>query len=164
MKELTLVMAYRDLGPRDGRGRIINIASMYGIVAPNSRLPHTSYTASKHGTYTSALTSPHSSSRAKQLHPRDLAVVGLTRGDANSYADYNIRINAICPGYIETPLIKNAMDMSRDSPLQQDLDRAPLRRIGTMEEIADSIVCLASPMNSYMQGAVTVVDGGFTSN
>ncbi|KFH46309.1 3-oxoacyl-[acyl-carrier-protein] reductase-like protein [Hapsidospora chrysogenum ATCC 11550] len=139
-EELAVMVKQEDLGPRDGRGRIINIASMYGIIAPNSRLPHTAYTTSKH------------------------AVVGLTKGDANAYADYNIRINAICPGYIGTPLVKGAMDMSRDGPLQQDLDRAPLRRIGTMEEIADSIVCLASPMNSYMQGAVTVVDGGFTSN
>lgn len=113
---------------------------MYGLVAPNARMHHTSYTVSKH------------------------AVIGLTKGDANSYADYNIRINAISPGYIETPLIKSAMAFSKGSPLQDDLDRAPLRRIGQMEEIADSIACLASSMNSYMTGSTTVVDGGFTSN
>lgn len=113
---------------------------MYGLVAPNARLRHTAYTTSKH------------------------AVIGLTKGDANAYADYNIRINAISPGYIETPLIKAAMAFTKGSPLQDDLERAPMRRIGQMEEIADSIVCLASSMNSYMTGATTVVDGGFTSN
>ncbi|KAI6781279.1 3-oxoacyl-[acyl-carrier-protein] reductase-like protein [Emericellopsis cladophorae] len=138
--ELAAMVKQEDLGPRDGRGRIINIASMYGLVAPNSRLSHTSYTTAKHG------------------------VVGLTRGDANAYADYNIRVNAIAPGYIETPLVEAAMAMTAGTPLMDDLARAPMRRIGSMEEIADSIVCLASRMNSYQTGAVTVVDGGFTSN
>lgn len=132
---------------------------MYGIVAPNSRLPHTAYTTSKHGMYCRMACILLSG-----VDDIFSAVIGLTRADANAYAGYNIRINAISPGYIETPLIKAEMEMGGDSPLQADLDRSPLRRIGTMEEIADSIVCLASPMNSYMQGAVTVVDGGFTSN
>lgn len=91
-------------------------------------------------------------------------VVGLTKGDANAYADFNIRINAICPGYVETPLIKAGMDTTRDSPLHADLERTPLRRLASMEEIADAIVWLSSPMNSYAQGSTLVVDGGFTSN
>lgn len=93
-----------------------------------------------------------------------LGVIGLTKGDANAYADFNIRINAISPGYVETPLVKAHMDLTPDGPLSSDIERTPLRRMCTMEEIADSIVWLASPMNSYMQGAVSVVDGGFTSN
>ena len=113
---------------------------MYGLVAPSRKLSHTAYTVAKHG------------------------VIGLTRGDANAYADYNIRINAISPGYVATPLIKAVMETSKGSPLDLDVQRTPLQRLCTMEEIADSIACLASPMNSFMQGSVTVVDGGFTSN
>lgn len=69
-------MCTRDLGLREGRGRIINVASMYGVVAPCHTMAHTAYAAAKHG------------------------VVGLTKGDANSYGRQGIRINAICPGYV----------------------------------------------------------------
>ncbi|CAM1510094.1 Fc.00g004290.m01.CDS01 [Cosmosporella sp. VM-42] len=135
--ELTLS---RDLGPRTGRGRIINVASMLGLVATNPRLSHTAYSTSKHG------------------------VIGLTKGDANSYGDQGIRINAICPGYVETPLLLESMAQDPDSPLAGEIARTPLKRLAKMEEIADSIVVLASPMSSFMQGASLVVDGGFTSN
>lgn len=91
-------------------------------------------------------------------------VIGLTKGDANAYASFNIRINAISPGYVETPLIKAGMDMAKDSPLHADLARTPLGRMASMEEIADAIVWLSSPMNSYAQGSTLVVDGGFTTN
>jgi NAD(P)-dependent dehydrogenase (short-subunit alcohol dehydrogenase family) len=92
------------------------------------------------------------------------AIIGLTRGDANAYASFNIRINAISPGYVETPLIKAVMSSSTDSPLHKDLARTPLGRMASEEEIADAIVWLSSPMNSYAQGSTLVVDGGFTTN
>lgn len=114
---------------------------MYGLVAPAGTMHHTAYAAAKHG------------------------VLGLTKGDANSYGgEHAIRINAICPGYVETPLIKARMEMNSDSPLTLDIARTPLRRMCTMEEIADAIVFLASPMSSFMQGAGLVADGGFTTN
>lgn len=88
----------------------------------------------------------------------------MTKGDANSYGDLGIRINAMCPGYVETPLLLQSMEQDTNSPLAAEIARTPLKRLATMEEIADSIVLLASPMSSFMQGASLVVDGGFTSN
>ena len=52
-----------------------------------------------------------------------LTVLGLTKGNANSYADYQIRINAICPGYLATPLIKAQIDKGSDGPLAAAADR-----------------------------------------
>jgi hypothetical protein len=95
---------------------------------------------------------------------RLLGIIGLTKADANSYGPLGIRINAICPGYVETPLLTNIMSRDPASPLAVDLSRTPLKRLATMEEVADAIVLLASPMNSYMQGASMICDGGFTSN
>ncbi|KAJ3522582.1 hypothetical protein NM208_g12794 [Fusarium decemcellulare] len=139
-EELAVMVKQEDLGPRDGRGRIINVASMYAIVAPSNHLAHTAYTTAKHG------------------------VIGLTKADANSYGGVGIRINAICPGYVETPLLKRMMEQDPNSPLAADLARTPLKRLATMEEVGDAIVLMASPMNSFMQGASMVCDGGFTSN
>ncbi|EPE04495.1 short chain dehydrogenase reductase family oxidoreductase [Ophiostoma piceae UAMH 11346] len=137
-EEICVMRNQDDLGPRDGRGRIINTASMYGIVA-GATLAQTAYSAAKHG------------------------VIGLTKGDGNTYGPENIRINAICPGYVATPLLLNNMSLDPDSPLNKDIARTPLRRLCTMEEIADSITFLASPMSSFMQGAALLVDGGFTT-
>ncbi|KAB5566953.1 3-oxoacyl-reductase [Coniochaeta sp. 2T2.1] len=139
-EELAVMVGQEDLGPREGRGRIINVASMYGLVAPCHTMHHTAYAAAKHG------------------------VVGLTKGDANSYGRKNIRINAICPGYVETPLIKASMSLDDGSPLALDIERTALRRMAMMEEIGDTITFLASPMSSFMQGSALVADGGFTSN
>lgn len=132
---------------------------MYGIVAPSNRLHHTAYATSKHG---EAQTRPESV--PQWLTNALIGVIGLTKADANSYGGVGIRINAICPGYIRTPLLEDNMSQDADSPLQADLSRTPFKRLATMEEIADSIVIMASPMASFMQGAAMVVDGGFTTN
>ncbi|KAH8906170.1 3-oxoacyl-reductase [Coniochaeta sp. PMI_546] len=139
-EELGVMLGQEDLGPREGRGRIINVASMYGLVAPCHTMAHTAYAAAKHG------------------------VIGLTKGDANSYGRQNIRINAICPGYVETPLIRASMSLDSGSPLALDIERTPLKRMATMEEIGDTIMFMASPLSSFMHGAALVADGGFTSN
>ena len=163
MMQLELVMILRisrDLGPRDGRGRIVNVASMLAVVAPCNRMAHTAYTTSKHGT------DPERLQLETQCFSRLtlVGVIGLTKADANSYGSMGIRINAICPGYVETPLLRNTMAQDPNSPLAADLARTPLKRLATMEEVGDSIVLMASPMNSFMQGASIVCDGGFTTN
>ncbi|KAM0274950.1 hypothetical protein ACHAQH_007718 [Verticillium albo-atrum] len=136
--ELKAMLEQEDLGTRIGRGRIINVASMYGLVAPAHHLAHTAYTTAKHG------------------------VLGLTRADANTYGPKGVRVNAICPGYVETPLVQKAMSTAADSPLANDIARTPLQRMMQMEEVADCIAFLASDMSSAMQGAALVADGGFT--
>lgn len=73
-----------DPPPRGNRGVIVNVASMLGLVASSPETPAVAYTSSKHG------------------------VVGLTRTDATMYASRGIRVNAICPGYVATPLLKEA--------------------------------------------------------
>ncbi|KXJ86805.1 3-oxoacyl-reductase [Microdochium bolleyi] len=137
--ELEVMRAQEDLGPRVGKGRIINIASMYGLVAPGAPMHHAAYAASKHG------------------------VVGLTKADGNSYGPEGVRINAICPGYVKTPLLTGAMAQDPDSPLARDIGSTPLRRMAEMEEIGDAIALMASPMAGFMQGAAVVFDGGFTT-
>jgi NAD(P)-dependent dehydrogenase (short-subunit alcohol dehydrogenase family) len=84
--------------------------------------------------------------------------MGLTKTDAIFYAPQQIRINAICPGYIGTPLLKSA---SAAGAMDLELKKVPMGRLGEMEEIADSIVFLASPMSSFMCGTGLIVDGYF---
>ncbi|ODA79555.1 hypothetical protein RJ55_05149 [Drechmeria coniospora] len=88
------------------------------------------------------------------------AILGFTKADANAYAPDKIRINAICPGYVATPLTLCA---PADSPIHEHVAQTPMQRMAMPEEVADSIVFLASPMSSFMHGAGLVVDGGFTS-
>ncbi|RFU77004.1 short-chain dehydrogenase reductase sdr [Trichoderma arundinaceum] len=134
-----LTLAARDLGVRRGRGAIINVSSMYGVVGPLFPIHQTAYSAAKH------------------------AVVGMTKADASSYAGTNIRINAICPGYIETPMIKGGTaSLVQGHPLHSHVQNTPLKRLGLPEEIADSIVFLASPLSSYVNGFGLVADGGYT--
>jgi NAD(P)-dependent dehydrogenase (short-subunit alcohol dehydrogenase family) len=83
----------------------------------------------------------------------------MTRADAIAYAGDGIRINCINPGYVVTPLLESA---TGTDVMKRELERTPMGRFANMEEIADSIVFLASPMSSYMAGACLVVDGGFT--
>jgi len=137
--ELGAMVGQEDLGPRVGRGKIINIASMYGLVAPLPPMHHAAYTASKHG------------------------VIGLTRSDGNSYGPSGIKVNAICPGYVKTPLTERVMAQDPDSPLARDISSTPLQRIAEMEEVGDAIALMASPMAGFMQGAAMVFDGGFTT-
>jgi NAD(P)-dependent dehydrogenase (short-subunit alcohol dehydrogenase family) len=105
---------------------------MLGTTASAPITPATAYTASKHG------------------------VMGLTKTDAIYYAPQHIRINAMCPGYIGTPLLKTH---ALGSAMESELARVPMQRFGEMEEIADSIAFLASPMSSFMCGQGLVVDG-----
>ncbi|EUC50684.1 hypothetical protein COCMIDRAFT_21986 [Bipolaris oryzae ATCC 44560] len=121
---------------RSYRGSIVNVASMYGVVAPPLNVPATAYATSKH------------------------AVVGLTKSDALAFAHKGIRINAISPGYVLTPLVRETM--SKGDMIEQERLKVPIRRYSEMEEIGDCVAFLHSDAASYMIGANLVADGGYT--
>ena len=110
-------------------GRIVNITSVAGLVGSARQV---NYSASKAG------------------------IVGLTKALAKEVADYNITVNAVAPGYIETDMT-DAIDEKRRLDLQKQI---PLGRFGHPEEIARVVTMLLSEVGSYMTGQVIVVDGG----
>jgi NAD(P)-dependent dehydrogenase (short-subunit alcohol dehydrogenase family) len=118
---------------RQGGGAIVNCSSIGGIRGDRG-IP--SYTASKHG------------------------VIGLTRAAALEYAAKGIRVNAVCPGTIDTPFARTAFkDEKEFAALSKSL---PIGRIGKPEEIASVVLWLCSPGASYVVGHALVVDGGQT--
>lgn len=90
------------------------------------------------------------------------AVLGLTRAMALDYAQDGIRVNCICPGTIDTPMLHWAANLAPDpESVIRTCDRMhALGRIGKPEEVADAILYLVSPMSSFITGAALVVDGG----
>ena len=118
-------------------GSIINIASV-----------HARITAPKHFPYAAAKS----------------ALVGLTRNLALDYAPYNIRVNAICPGWVRTALVQGWFDQQIDPKAAEDrvLSFQPLQRIGTPEEIANFVAFVASDEASFITGAELVIDGGMS--
>ncbi|KAI1859613.1 uncharacterized protein JN550_011921 [Neoarthrinium moseri] len=119
-----------ELHRNGSRGTIVNVASIAGFLAmPSLSL----YTMSKH------------------------AVIGLTRSDALDYAKDGIRVNAICPGYIDTPLNTST---NREF-LKERIATIPARRLASPGEIADSITFLAGERSTYITGTSLVVDGGY---
>ncbi|KAK6077833.1 short-chain dehydrogenase reductase [Seiridium cupressi] len=117
------------------RGAIVNIASQLGIVA---RPGAAAYCASK------------------------AAIINMTRSDAIDYSQDGIRVNCVCPGVIETPMTTSSEDMKE--MLKPAIDIAPMRRMGTPEEVANAVLFLCSPEASFIQGHALVVDGGYTIN
>ncbi|KAK8033994.1 3-oxoacyl- reductase [Apiospora rasikravindrae] len=159
-KEELAIMVEQEIpssSPREGRGCIINVASIYGLVAHDTAV---AYTAAKHG-------KQHTAEVFLKGHPQadHEGVVGLTRADALRYGPQGIRINAIAPGFTETPLLTNPMrrDPATAAALTVNIEMAPMGRMATVEEIADCIVFLASPMSSFVHGSVLVADGGYTA-
>ena len=115
-----------------GGGAIVNIASILGLVGM-AQTP--AYSAAKGG------------------------VVQLTKVAALEYASRNIRVNCICPGIIDTPMLQGVPAAGR----QQLVERQPIGRLGRAEEIAATAVFLASDASAFTTGAVFAVDGGFTA-
>lgn len=90
------------------------------------------------------------------------AVLAMTRQMAADYAKENIRFNSLCPGFIDTPFNRGfEIQMGGREKLDEYVDATiPMRRFGTVEEIADGIVFLASNRSSFMTGHALVIDGG----
>lgn len=119
---------------KQGGGVVINTASALSLTVLPGSSP---YNASKH------------------------AVAGLTKTCAVEYGAHNIRINAICPGVIRTPLLEKHPDLPA---LEKSLlPLHPIGRLGTVQEVADVILWLASDKASFVHGALVTVDGGWTA-
>jgi NAD(P)-dependent dehydrogenase (short-subunit alcohol dehydrogenase family) len=118
-----------------GSGAIVNCSSLGGLVGLPGRA---AYHASKHG------------------------VIGLTRSAALEYAPRGIRINAVCPGTIETPMVAD-MISSGELDLDTAIANQPIGRLGQAEEIAAAVLWLCSPGASFVVGVPLPVDGGYTA-
>lgn len=119
---------------KQGSGAIVNCSSIGGLIGLPGRA---AYHASKHG------------------------VIGLTKSAAMEYADQGIRINAVCPGTIETPMVTKML-ATQPEAMEEILKSQPIGRLGRPEEIASAVLWLCSPGSSFVIGHALVVDGGFT--
>jgi NAD(P)-dependent dehydrogenase (short-subunit alcohol dehydrogenase family) len=81
---------------------------------------------------------------------------------ANDLAKYNVRVNSICPGFVDTPMTEGVQE--DDAFMEHIIDQTPLERLAEPEEIASVAVFLASEEASYMTGTNIPVDGGWTSH
>jgi NAD(P)-dependent dehydrogenase (short-subunit alcohol dehydrogenase family) len=119
-----------------GSGAIVNCSSIGGLIGLPGRA---AYHASKHG------------------------VIGLTKSAALEYAPRGIRINAVCPGTIDTPMVADMLEKQADA--MKDIMRdQPIGRLGRSDEIAAAVLWLCSPGASFVLGVALPVDGGFTAH
>ena len=93
------------------------------------------------------------------------ALVGMTRSIAADYSSAGIRVNAVCPGCIDTAMMQDFFNKLDEETARRELARlgGPMGRLGTVEEVADLVLFLASDEASYITGAAYTVDGGFTA-
>jgi NAD(P)-dependent dehydrogenase (short-subunit alcohol dehydrogenase family) len=119
-----------------GSGAIVNCSSLGGLVGQAGRA---SYHATKHG------------------------VIGLTKSTAMDYAARGIRVNAVCPGVIDTPM---NVHMAKEQPeaIAAILRDQPIGRLGSADEISDAVLWLCSPAASFVIGVALPVDGGFVAH
>ncbi|WHY61050.1 3-hydroxybutyrate dehydrogenase [Cytobacillus firmus] len=124
-------------------GRILNMASINGLVGFAGKA---AYNSAKHG------------------------VIGLTKVAALEAAEHGITVNAICPGYVDTPLVRNQLNdlaKTRNVPIEKALEEViyplvPQKRLLTVEEIADYAIFLAGDAAKGITGQAAVIDGGYT--
>src|SRR5881396_3686495 len=119
-----------------GTGAIVNCSSLGGLVGLPGRA---SYHASKHG------------------------VIGLTKSAALEYAPRGIRINAVCPGAIETPMVRD-MIAKEPETMKEITKEQPIGRLGQPEEVASAVLWLCSPGAGFVIGHALSVDGGYTAH
>lgn len=89
-------------------------------------------------------------------------IIGLTKSAAREVASRRIRVNAVAPGVIDTPMLGQA-DKSREQLMREISGHTPLNRMGTADEVAQVILFLLSPASSFTTGSVYTVDGGMLS-
>lgn len=116
-----------------GGGIVLNVASMAGL---NGAPGIGGYCAAKH------------------------AVVGLTKTAALEFGALGVRVNAICPFFVPTPLV---MDIAEPEKLDGFTERNPMKRMGTVDEIVSVMIAMLDPNSSYLNGQAIPVDGGFSS-
>jgi NAD(P)-dependent dehydrogenase (short-subunit alcohol dehydrogenase family) len=119
-----------------GSGAIVNCSSLGGLVGQAGRA---SYHATKHG------------------------VIGLTKSAAMDYAPRSIRVNAVCPGVIDTPMSSDMIENQPDA-MKEVIRDQPIGRAGRPEEVAAAAIWLCSPAASLVLGVALPVDGGFTAH
>ncbi|MFD4653520.1 glucose 1-dehydrogenase [Streptomyces sp. NPDC058441] len=121
---------------QQGSGAIVNCSSLGGLVGLPERA---AYHASKHG------------------------VIGLTKSAAVEYAPKGIRINAVCPGVIDTPMVADMLEGQAEA-MAEIMKQQPIGRLGRAEEIAAAVLWLCSPAASLVVGVALPVDGGYTTS
>jgi NAD(P)-dependent dehydrogenase (short-subunit alcohol dehydrogenase family) len=119
-----------------GHGNIVNIASVAGL---RSAPMIAAYSATKH------------------------AVIGITKSAAVEYARKNIRINAVCPSFIDTDMVRRTLSLMDETGQRAIVGANPMKRLGEVDEIANAIVWLASNESSFMTGHTMTLDGGMTA-
>lgn len=137
---LTCILAAKPLF-RDGRGSIVNNASIWGIVAPDPR------------TYLDLKNEP-----SLLIPPAKAAIIQLTKYLSVSLATEGIRVNALAPGWFPQ---KRGPDNA--AYMEQVINRIPMGRIGTPDELVGAVIFLLSDASSYVTGQQIIVDGGYTA-
>ena len=130
-----MTRAFANIMKKNNYGRVINIASMYGLVG-NSEIPTIAYHSSKGG------------------------VVNFTRAAAAELAPYNITVNTICPGYFYTELTTAVLDTDQFQEFAKN--HVPMKRYGKEGELNAGAIFLASDEASYVTGIILPIDGGYT--
>ncbi|TGN65062.1 SDR family oxidoreductase [Nocardioides eburneiflavus] len=131
-----VLLLCQEAGPQllDGGGKVVNVASMFGLVAVRGEA---AYTASKH------------------------AVIGLTKALALEWARKGVQVNALCPGFVETDMLASATAVEEAAAYMRKA--TPVGRWAQVEDMTGPAVFLATAASNFMTGQTLVVDGGYTA-